>query len=476
MFLVKNNFYKLFSYKLLLPFSIITIISIYFSFFSWFFFVIFLILSLFILSKSIFFHNQKVFYLIIGSFFIKFFFSELLYVYFELKGYPLGTIGGSDDISYFLKGKIIAEFLRNGQIFDLNERLYSTNLTSNEFFYHFNALIVFIDTNLSLMEIAKLPIFFNTLASLILYYICDNFNLNKKCTFLIIFLFVVDLKVNFYSFFNLKEPYLLFSSICCIYICGTIITANFKNKNILTISIIGLLLSFFFRFQFFLINVFLIFLTVLFYLFFIKKIFNITKLKIIYFFIFIIFGLVILNPYYSIINYNDLFYQIYFDNKNLDNSISNKIYSLKYSDNIFYILVHFFAGLIGIFPIFKDLNAHLTFQLYAQVWTHLLIIISMFALTIFLKNLKKISYEVRLFIILVFIKASLILFLSTIVSFGSLVFFRYSLFLNILLIFFVGISIENCDLKKIIAKSAFIYLMSNLILLLPYYLIKSNLI
>lgn len=476
MFLVKNNFYQLFSYKLLLAFSIITTISIYFSFFSWFFFVILLILSLFILSKSIFFHNQKVFYLIIGSFFIKFFFSELLYVYFELKGYPLGTIGGSDDISYFLKGKIIAEFLRNGQIFDLNERLYSTNLTSNEFFYHFNALILFIDTNLSLMEIAKLPIFFNTLASLILYYICDNFNLNKKCTFLIIFLFVVDLKVNFYSFFNLKEPYLLFSSICCIYICGTIITANFKNKNILTISIIGLLLSFFFRFQFFLINVFLIFLTVLFYLFFIKKIFNITKLKIIYFFIFIIFGLVILNPYYSIINYNDLYYQIYFDNKNLDNSISNKIYSLKYSDNIFYILVHFFAGLIGIFPIFKDLNAHLTFQLYAQVWTHLLIIISMFALTIFLKNLKKISYEVRLFIILVFIKASLILFLSTIVSFGSLVFFRYSLFLNILLIFFVGISIENCDLKKIIAKSAFIYLMSNLILLLPYYLIKSSLI
>ena len=116
MFLVKNIFFQLFSYKLFLTFSIITVISIYYNFFSWFFFVIFLILILFILSKNIFFQNKNIFYLILGSFFIKFFFSELLYVYFELKGYPLGTIGGSDDISYFLKGKIIAEFLRNGQI------------------------------------------------------------------------------------------------------------------------------------------------------------------------------------------------------------------------------------------------------------------------------------------------------------------------------------------------------------------------
>lgn len=476
MFLVKNILFQLFSYKLFLTFSIITAISIYFSFFSWFFFVIFLILILFILSKSIFFQNKNIFYLILGSFFIKFFFSELSYVYFELKGYPLGTIGGSDDISYFLKGKIIAEFLRNGQIFDLNHRLYSTNLTNNELFYHFNALIVFIDTNLSLKEITKLPIFFNTLACLILYYICDNFNLKKTSIFLIIFLFTVDLKVNFYSLFNLKEPYLLFSSICCMYICGTIITGNFKNKNILIISIIGLLLSIFFRFQFFLINFFLIFLTVLFYLLFIKKIFNITKLKIIYFFIFLVLGIAIFNPYHLIINYNDIFYQIYFDNENIDNSISNKIYSLKYSDNIFYIVVHFFAGLIGIFPIFKELNTHLTFQLYSQIWTHLLIIISMFALPIFLKNLKKIDYEIKLFISLIFIKVSIILFLSTIISFGSLDFFRYSLFFNIFLIFFVGVSVEYHDLKKITVKSIFVYLMSNLILLLPYYLIKNSLI
>lgn len=476
MFLIKNIFFQLFSYKLFLFFSIITVISIYFSFFSWFFFVIFLILTLFTLSKSIYFQNKNIFYLIIGSFFIKFFFSELLYVYFELKGYPFGSIGGSDDISYFLKGKLIAEFLRNGQIFDLNHRLYSTNLTDNELFYHFNALIVLVDTNLSLKEITKLLIFFNTLACLILYYMCDNFNLKKTSIFLIIFLFVVDLKVNFYSLFNLKELYLLFSSICCIYICSTIITGNFKNKNILIISIIGLLLSVFFRFQFFLISFFLIFLTLLFYLLFIKKIFKITKLKIIYFFIFIVIGIAIFNPYHLIINYNDFFYQIYFDNENIENSISNKIYALKYSDNIFYIIVHFFAGLIGIFPIFKELNTHLTFQLYAQIWTHLLIIISIFALSIFLKNLKKINYKIKLFISLIFIKASIILFLSTIVSFGSLDFFRYTLFFNIFLIFFVGISVEYHDLKKITLKSLFAYLMSNLILLLPYYLIKNSLI
>ena len=106
----------------------------------------------------------------------------------------------------------------------------------------------------------------------------------------------------------------------------------------------------------------------------------------------------------------------------------------------------------------------------------MLIIIFLFSLSIFFKNLKKVSYEIKLFIILIFIKASIILLLSTIVSFGSLDFFRYSLFLNIFLIFFVGVSIKVCDLKKIIVKSAFVYLMSNLILLIPYYLIKSSLI
>ncbi len=335
---------------------------------------------------------------------------------------------------------------------------------------------MFIDTNLSLKEITKLPIFFNTLACLILYYLCENFNLKKTSIFLIIFLFIVDLKINFYSLFNLKEIYLLFSSICCLYICGTIITGNFKNKNILIISIIGLFLSIFFRFQFFLINFFLIFLTILFYLLFVKKIFDITKLKIIYFSIFIVFLIAIFNTYHLIINYNDFFYQIYFKDVTIDNSISNKIYSLKYSDNIFYILVHFFAGLIGIFPIFKELNTHLTFQLYAQIWFHLLIIISIFALSIFLKNLKKIDYEIKLFISLIFIKTSIILFLSTIISFGSLDFFRYSLFFNIFLIFFIGVSVKYHDIKKITVKSIFVYLTSNLILLLPYYLIKNSLI
>ena len=106
----------------------------------------------------------------------------------------------------------------------------------------------------------------------------------------------------------------------------------------------------------------------------------------------------------------------------------------------------------------------------------MLIIISMFALPIFLKNLKKIDYEIKLFISLIFIKASIILFLSTVVSFGSLDFFRYSIFFNIFLIFFIGVSVKYHDLKKIIVKSLFVYFTSNLILLLPYYLIKNSFI
>ena len=139
-------------------------------------------------------------------------------------------------------------------------------------------------------------------------------------------------------------------------------------------------------------------------------------------------------------------------------------------------MAHFFAGFIGIFQIFKEFNIHLTFQLYAQIWTHLLIIISIFALSIFLKNLKKIDYKIKLFISLIFIKASIILFLSTVVSFGSLDFFIYIILFNIFLIFFIGVSVKYHDFKKITVKSIFVYLMSNLILLLPYYLIKNSFI
>ena len=124
MFLVKNIFFQLFSYKLFLTFSIITVISIYFSFLSWFFFVTFLILILFILSKSIFLQNKNIFYLIIICFFIKFFFSKLLYTFWAT-GYPLGTIGGSDDISYFLKGKLLQSFKKRSNFWFKSKTLFN---------------------------------------------------------------------------------------------------------------------------------------------------------------------------------------------------------------------------------------------------------------------------------------------------------------------------------------------------------------
>ena len=209
--------------------------------------------------------------MIIISFFLKFFLSEFFYIYNESNGYELGTLSGSDDLSYFLKGKFIAEFLRNDLSYEFSRRSFLTQLYDNEFFYYFNAIINLIDTNISLKEIIKIAIFTSTISVIIVYNLCRDIKLNNSSILIIIILFIVDLKINFYSNFNLKETYLLFSSVSSIYLCSTIITNNYKNKKIITLSILGLIFSMFIRFQFFLINILILIFTFLLKFYLIKK-------------------------------------------------------------------------------------------------------------------------------------------------------------------------------------------------------------
>lgn len=474
----KNLNIILFSKNFFFVIFLLTPISIYFNLFSWFFIIILLSIFLFLSSSNIYFENRNIFYLIIMSFFFKFFINEFLYIYYETKGYSYGTLGGSDDISYFLRGKIIAEFFRNNLSHELNHRIFSTNLNDNEFFNHINALINYVDTNISLKEVTKIGIFLNTFSAIIFYNICTNHELKKKSIFLIILLFIIDFKINFYSNFNLKEIYVLFSSISLIYLCSTIITNKFENKIILFLSIFGILLSIFLRFKFFLLFIFIIISTIFIKFFLINTNFfkSYLKLKIILFLIFFILIIYYINPLNLFIDYNNVFSPIFYDPNNSDDSISNKFYNLKYSDNIFYFFVHFFSGMIAIFPIYKEVNMYLTFQLYAQIWSHLLIISSCFFCLSFIKNLKKIDFNLKFLILIIFFKSLLILIISTLISMGSLSFFRYSLFFNIFLIFIIGSSLEFNFTKKLVIKTVLIYFCGNLILLLPYYLLKSSLI
>ena len=179
-----------------------------------------------------------------------------------------------------------------------------------------------------------------------------------------------------------------------------------------------------------------------------------------------------LNEYYSSIYLNDQ----ELNNQELNNSISNRLYLLKYSDNFSNILVHFVSGIIGIFPIFKEINSYLKLHLFAQIWTQILMIISCFFILNFFKNIKKVKNDTKFLTGIIFLKVLINLFIATVASVGSLVFFRYTLFLNVFLIFIIGSSIQFNNTFKIVKNSILVYLLINLILLLPYYLLKNNVI
>ena len=469
----RNYFLVLFSNFFLFLASLLTALSIYTSFFSWFFFILFLILILIKTSENIYKENKRIFYLILTSFFLKFFINEFIYVYFELRGYPLGTIGGSDDISYFLKGKLIAQLFINDLSAQLNPRIYHVKISDNQNFYLFNALINLIDIKISLKEMIKVGIIINAFSAVIFYHIYQNIRLNKNYIFLFVFLFVIDLKIFFYSNLNLKEIYLLFSFICCIYLSSVIITNNLNNKKILALSIFGLLFSAIIRWQFFLIYLFMIIVSIYFRLILIIK--NNYILKLFNLSIFLGFFLLIFFYYEDVYNYiiiynNQIAENFLTPNENL--SLGNKIFSLKLADNIFYIFIYLGHGILGIFPIFKVSNLYFEFQKIAQVWFHLLLIASTYHGFRCLKNLNKNNLELTFFTITVTIGVFIIILLCALVTYGSLEFSRYSLSLNLYFLIIIAISIKNLNINFIF-KIIGVYVVMNLILLIPYYYLKS---
>lgn len=471
---ISNKFEFLFSNYLSFIFFILTAISIYFNFYSWLFFIFLLISILIKISQKIFEENKNIFNFIIFMFFVKFLIFDYLYIFFEFIGLPLGTIGGSDDISYFVKGKIIAEFIKNNLISELNKRLF---VYHNEYFYHYNVIVNYIDTKIALKDIVKINIFINSISTVLIYFICKNINLNTYSTFTVIFLYLIDLKINFFSFFNLKETYIIFSSLSCLYLCSLIISSKFNSYLIFITSIIGLLVGLLFRYQYFTLSIFVILVTFLIKLILIKKNLFLNKIFLLLSFLFLILLTSLLfNPVDLIIDYNNLRYSNYQKEIDYDSSIANYFVNLKYSDNIFFFFVHFASGILGIFPIFKDLNLHMTFQLYAQVWTHLLMISGFLFFLKYLKSLKKIDKHKNFFIFIVLFYSLIILSLSTIASLGSMEFFRYSLFFNVLLILLIGCLYQLTNIFNVIKKTLLIYIFINLILLIPYYSLKNTLI
>lgn len=458
----------------LLVFLFLSGFSIIFDFFSWFFFISLIIFLLLYLTKNIFNENKLVFYLIIFSFFIKFFISEYIYIINEIKGYDFGTIGGSDDVSYFLRGKFIAEFFKNNLSNEIHERFFKRNFFNNDFFYHFNFIINFIDVKINLKEIIKVNFFIYSLSSIILYNICRNLRFSQKNITLIILLFLIDFKLNFFSNLNLKEIYLIFSSISTIYICHILIDNNIRiDYKIITISIFALILSIFFRFHFFIINFFLILVSGCINFFYLRNNFKFYKKYLFLCFLVLIIFFLSLSPLESLYMINDRFYNIYYNISETENSISNRLFNLKYKENILYFFVHFISGIVGIFPIYKNLNLYLQISLFAQIWTHLLIIFSSLVLFNFIKNFKTKKLKLKILILITFLKLCIILTVSTVATLGSLEFSRYILFLNVVTILFIGLKDNSFDMKRGIVNGILIYVLLNIILLIPYDLLKN---
>ena len=211
----------------------------------------------------------------------------------------------------------------------------------------------------------------------------------------------------------------------------------------------------FIRFQFFLINILILIFTFLlkFYLNKKKSIIFKPKLILLLFTIFLFTMNYFFQPLDYLKNLNEYYSSIYLNdqelnNQELNNPISNRLYLLKYSDNFSNILVHFVSGIIGIFPIFRNKFLFKASFICSNLDTNFNDYFMFFILNFF-KNIKKlkmiqISHRHN------FLKVLINLFIATVASVGSLVFFRYTLFLNVFLIFILEVQSSSIIPSKLL--------------------------
>jgi len=454
---------NLYALNIFLSFLIIFYTSFYFPELNYFsIFLIFLSINFYLLKDILKFSNllYKFFTL---SLFIKLFFLHYIYTLGYDLGYVYGDIGGSDTLTYFHNSKIFLDFYHDPDFFFpvINKELVSIAFFKDASFLSYNAILRYLIPEITLEQISSFNIFLSTFSSIYFFRILTHLNVDKKIIIIATILSLIDLKLLFFSLFNLKETLINYLIIFISYRAILIkYDTNYlrKFKSIFVILFVFLLI-FLFR-EYVAVSLLIVFSSYIFLQIFKFKInlilttlFSFVLMSTLYVFFLYLYGDTYLVLKETLITYTE-------------NSIGSRITNLDITDNPINFLIHLSSGIIGIFPLFEFYTHYMELEKISLIFFHLLLILSIFG---FIKIINNNLIDKKTLILFLFVL--LILFFSTLGSFGTSPFIRYSVHLNYALIYFAAFYLEKNIWIKV-RQSILIYLVLQVLLIILYHLIK----
>lgn len=456
-----SNYFRFYDkiYFLILP--ILGLLN-FFIFDSRFIFIFLIFFTIFIYSlKKIYTFSGTLYSAFLFSFFFKIILLILIYKLGFNLNFQNGDIGGSDSQSYFYNSYIIGDIFRLDENFS---QLFNFEIILDSSFYYYNYFLKIIIPEIQTFELGILNIFYINFAFIIFFDFLNDKISNNRIIFTTIFLLLIDLKLFFFSIFNLEESLLIFLTTLTIYSFSNLTSkvAIIKNSIFFISSFLFIfLIKFNFALLFFIsIAIFFIFTNYLFE----KKLNNKNIFIAIGSLIFLI--IIFLEPYFL----KEYFATKYANVAFTQNSIGSLIMNFNIINNPLGVILQFFASLIGIFPLYKTYTLFIEFEKFAVIFFHFLLIASFFGLKVIYKE-KKYDFE------LLYILACSLLYLiiCSIISFGGLEFIRYSLPINFLLAYLASHYLQQNIFNKI-KFIILIYFSLQLSLMTIYFIVKKIMI
>ena len=447
-FIIENNFSKHISIFILFILS-----KIFFSNISFYFFFLLLFLTLLSSLKEINIFSRKLYNVFLLIFFTKIILLFIVFWIGDGLGLEYGNIPGSDSITYYYSSYLIKQIILNTDILGLLISFQGMKDISYVLYVSFLQILV---QDITLVQIGIVNIFLTSFSVIFVFRILTLFEVSKKIIFIISLLILIDLKILVFSFFNLEEFLTIFLMTLGVY-------DFLKLKKSFSLMLAIRILLTFLYLSLLKFDLTLIVILILFFYIFFDNLKSKINLKTFFYIVLISIPLI-------------FFYVLFFENYQAlmfsrempqTSSIGGTIHDLDILANPINIFLKLFAGIIGVFPIYKIFTPFMELEKFAAIWFHLLLIF--FSLGLMSMILRKDFNSNHFFLLLIIIG---LLLIFAVASGGTLVFIRYSIFLHIPIMYFSAYYLISNAYKKIFYGLS-ILLIFHLFLIAIYIPIKS---
>ena len=425
--ILENNFSKYISIFILFILS-----KIFFSNISFYFFFLLLFLTLLSSLREINIFSRKLYNVFLLIFFTKIILLFIVFWIGEGLGLEYGNISGSDSMTYYFSSYLIKQIILNMNFHGL---LISFQSIKDISYVLYLSILQILVEDISLVQIGIVNIFLTSFSVIFVFRILTIFEVSKKIIFIMSLLILIDLKILVFSFFNLEETLTIF-----LITVGIYDFLKFK-KNFSLMLAIKILLTFFYL-SLLKFDLTLILILILFFYIFFDNLKSKINLKTFFYIVLISIPLIFF-----------ILYILFFENYQAlmasrmvthTDSIGGTIHDLDILANPINIFLKLFAGIIGIFPVYKIFTPFMELEKLGVIWFHLLLIF--FSLGLMSMIFRKDFNNNHFFLLLIIIG---LLFIFAVASGGSLVFIRYSIFLHIPLMYFSAYCLISNTYKKI---------------------------